>query len=72
MNKQPFRFQGREVFGDIKTQTPKSVPDADSKTLEEYHIKMRHLFGDTKLPAMIYKGCTYPPRELGEFLSLTE
>lgn len=62
----PFRLQGEEVYSDIKTQTPKSVPDADSEVLARYRAHMDRMFRGTRLPALFYKGSTIPARNLGQ------
>jgi hypothetical protein len=62
----PFRLQGVEVYRDIRCSAPKMVPDADEKLLSEYRQHMLRMFRSTRLPAVIYKGCTIPSRELGE------
>lgn len=67
-DKQPFRFQGCEVFQDIRSSAPRAVPDADGHVLAEYGQHMTRQFRDKRLPAVLYKGQIYPPRELGEFV----
>lgn len=65
---QPSRFQGREVFSDTRSSAPRSVPDATENELNEYRAHMDRLFRSRTLPAVIYKGVTYPARQLGEFI----
>jgi hypothetical protein len=64
----PFRFLGREVFPDLRTSTPKSVPDATQKEIDTYGHHMERMFGNRRLPAVLYKGEFYPERNIGDFV----
>ena len=44
---------------------------ADFKTLEHYEKQMRQMFGNTKLPNIVYKGEKIPKRILSDFSYLT-
>jgi len=47
------------------SRNPKDfVPRADVITVDAYRKHMLEMFGDSKLPSVIYKGDLYPVRSL--------